>query len=279
MDQLPRLADRAAHAQALATRREIVGDAPAEVEGAGAVSTVFPMLTDRSSVGVLEVVTRDALSLRERHLVTGMLRIYRNYLSLLDDSERDTLTGLLNRKTFEQTFGKLLGTPVDTGSVAGPDERRHASAASHPWLGVIDIDHFKAVNDRHGHLIGDEVLLLVTRILHSTFRVQDRLFRFGGEEFVALLQCDGGDQAHAAFERLRANVESYAFPQVGRLTVSIGYAQLRLLDSPSAAFDRADRAVYHAKQHGRNQVCSYDDLVARALILEPGQGGGDVELF
>ena len=161
----------------------------------------------------------------------------------------------------------------------GTDERRLSGLGNRHWLGMIDIDRFKAVNDGFGHLIGDEVLLLLSRLMRSTFRFHDRLYRFGGEEFVVLMRCDGEAEAHGAFERLRRNTLAYPFPQVGRITVSIGFAELRAGDSPSAAIERADRAVYYAKAHGRDQVQSHAELLARGEIEASSENIGDVELF
>ena len=143
---------------------------------------------------------------------------------------------------------------------------------------MVDIDFFKSVNDNYGHLIGDEVLLLLSRLMRSTLRFHDQLYRFGGEEFVVLIPCDTESNAATALERLRQNAESYAFPQVGRLTVSIGFDMILPNDSPTSALERADRAVYHAKAHGRNQVCSYRDLLAQGH-LAAAEKVGEVELF
>jgi diguanylate cyclase (GGDEF)-like protein len=210
-------------------------------------------------------------------MVCSILRVYRNFEGLLDYSERDTLTGLLNRKTFDESFLKVAGEPLPTGAPSA-DGRRVVPANCPAWLGVIDIDHFKQVNDRFGHLIGDEVLLLLSRLMRASFRFHDRLYRFGGEEFVVLMRCAGADAAGLAFERLRRNVEQFKFPQVGGISVSIGFTGLRGGDSPSAAFERADRAVYHAKTHGRNRVAHHADLVARGE-LDDAAKVGDVELF
>lgn len=238
---------------------------------------VFPIEADLDVVGVLEVQTEQPLDLAAQQLVGGILRIYRNFEALLDYSERDTLTGLLNRKSFDETFLKATAqshnrVPPRSGS------RRRAVVASGHWLGLIDIDHFKKVNDSFGHLIGDEVLLLLGRLMRSTFRSHDRLYRFGGEEFMVLMR--GGsevDTAHA-FDRLRRNTESYAFPQVGQITISIGFTEVVAGDSPSAAFERADKALYYAKGHGRNQVQSHSRLVASGALVADDKHG-DVELF
>jgi diguanylate cyclase (GGDEF)-like protein len=114
--------------------------------------------------------------------------------------------------------------------------------------------------------------------MRSSFRFQDQLYRFGGEEFVVLLRGGCAEQAMVAFERLRANVEAYVFPRVGRITVSIGFTELRAGDSPSSAFERADKAVYHAKQNGRNKVLHHGDLIAQGVFVDEARTG-DMELF
>jgi diguanylate cyclase (GGDEF)-like protein len=227
-------------------------------------------------VGVLELVTDGKLDAQAQRMVCSILRIYRNFQGLLDYSERDTLTGLLNRKTFDESFLKISSAIPSHG--ASHDARRAAGPGSRYWLGMIDIDHFKAVNDSCGHLIGDEVLLLLSRLMRSSFRFHDRLYRFGGEEFVVLMRCDNEVDALRAFERLRSNTLAYAFPQVGHITVSVGFTELKAGDSPSSAIERSDRAVYYAKSHGRNQVQSHADLIARGE-LELSEKVGDIELF
>jgi diguanylate cyclase (GGDEF)-like protein len=242
----------------------------------GTHKTYFPLLTDRDVIGVLEIESATDLDAEQLRMVSNMMRIYRNVQGLLDYSERDMLTGLLNRKTFDDSFYK---TTLQASATHQPaDARRAAQPERQPYLGVVDIDHFKSVNDRHGHLIGDEVLLLLSRLMRATFRFHDRLYRFGGEEFVVLLRCAGEEQAAAAFERLRLNTEQYQFPQVGTITVSVGFTRVRPTDNPNVAFERADRAVYWAKGHGRNRVANHAELVAGGELVE-GQKSGDIELF
>ena len=235
----------------------------------------FPVATDREVVGVLEIETSRPLDAQQLRMVTSVLRIFRNFQALLDYSERDILTGLLNRKTFDESFLKATAEPA---SPPGEDGRRAGSGRASHWVGVVDIDHFKRVNDSFGHLIGDEVLLLLSRLMSCSLRVRDRLYRFGGEEFVAMIRCNGEASAAQAFERLRGNVERYAFPQVGRITVSVGFTEVKPGDTPTGAFERADKAVYYAKEHGRNQVQSHSELVARGE-LQVDEKASDVELF
>lgn len=274
-EHLPDRSALALHSQCI-SRQAVVTDVVSPQSRVA--RTLFPLMAEGDAIGVIEVCSDGAMAPSMQRTVNSILRIYRNFHELLDYSERDTLTGLLNRKTFDEAFLKTAHPMMVPAPAQSPDDRRHEATQVKHWLGVVDIDHFKSVNDRFGHLIGDEVLLLVARILRSTFRFQDRLYRFGGEEFVVLLRCSSEADAAHAFERLRANMESYAFPQVGRVTASIGFTEVLQGDAPSGAFERADQAVYYAKQHGRNQVCGYEDLV-RQGHLKDNTKVGDIELF
>ncbi len=258
------------------------------VDGSPALA-YFPLSTERETVGVLEIETDAVLGYDDVRLVSSMLRLYRNFQGLLDYSERDTLTGLLNRKTFDDSFMRVAASalalpalavlPGATPATPPRAETRRSGPAASAWLAVVDIDHFKRVNDEHGHLIGDEVLLLLSRLMRSSFRLHDRLYRFGGEEFVVLMRCAGAAEASLAFQRLRLNVERYVFPQVGRLTVSIGFTELRTADTPSLAFERADQAVYHVKQNGRNATADHALLVREGQLSETLRISGEAELF
>ncbi|MEP6873786.1 MAG: GGDEF domain-containing protein [Burkholderiales bacterium] len=270
LEDLPRLSEHPLRLAALRDERMV------EVRGE-THRTFFPVATDREVIGVLEIETDSGLDAQQQRMVASVLRIFRNFQGLLDYSERDTLTGLLNRKTFDESFLKASAEPGMSQS-DDVDGRRAIGDACSYWLGVIDIDHFKLVNDNYGHLIGDEVLLLLSRLMRDSLRARDRLYRFGGEEFVALMRCGGPESAALAFERLRANTERYAFPQVVRVTVSVGFTQVTLGDTPSGAFERADKAVYYAKAHGRNQIRHHEALLASG-DLESAADVSDVELF
>jgi len=241
---------------------------------------VFPVVSDSGVAGVLELLTDEPLNDMSVRMVHGILRVYRNLQGLLDYSERDTLTNLLNRKSFDETFYKASAIPLvhQEQPARANDQRRGDTAQVQYFLGVADIDFFKKVNDTFGHLIGDEVLLLVSRIMRGAFRFYDQLYRFGGEEFVILLRCTDEDDAQSALERFRRIVEDYSFPQVQHITVSLGFTDVRPGDTPAAAFERADQAVYHAKHHGRNMVCSHARLVREGHLTDDTKSS-DVELF
>lgn len=230
----------------------------------------------------LEIFNPAAYTENTKEVMSGILVVYRNFQNLLDYSERDSLTGLLNRKTFDDNFSKILRTSVQRQLSEEADqpevERRQNDKEKQHWLAVLDIDHFKRVNDTFGHLYGDEVLILIANLMRSSFRPTDKLFRFGGEEFVILLRSTTKEDAHMIFERFRENVARYPFPQVGTVTISIGFAHIDPFEPAVGIIGRADQALYYAKSNGRNRICHYEDLVSSgALHIEQSQDS--VEFF
>ncbi len=272
--ELPALADFPARLQAHTQRTTV------QVQGLLGTPylTVLPVGETVPVVNLLELESDKPLPEPLLRAVEGLMRVYNNLESMLDYGEKDALTGLLNRKTFDGAFLKAaveMNTPDDLG----PADRRTVHSQDGYWLAVMDIDHFKRVNDNFGHLIGDEVLLLMARLMRASFRFYDQLYRFGGEEFVILMRCATPDDAAGAVERFRARVQEHLFPQVGHITVSVGYAALRDNDTPGSAFDRADKAVYYAKAHGRNQVVSYQSLVASGELVEEVEPDQEIDFF
>jgi diguanylate cyclase (GGDEF)-like protein len=241
------------------------------VQPAGRTTCVFPIEDDRQVIGLLEVITDAPMRARDAMLVQGILRVLKNQLTLLDYGERDTLTSLLNRKTFEARFDKLGKAPRTARDRPGATELPS-------WLGLLDVDHFKSINDQYGHLFGDEVLLLISQIMKRTLRGSDLLFRFGGEEFVVVLERVDENGAHIAFDRLRAAVEEYAFPQAGSVTISLGYTPIAADDVPTTCVERADAALYYAKRNGRNNVRRYETLLTAGELARKPESN-DVELF
>ncbi|MGE4294709.1 MAG: diguanylate cyclase [Campylobacterales bacterium] len=156
----------------------------------------------------------------------------------------DPLTGLFNR----QIFNELLRREIARA-------KRHGDPLS---LLVLDIDHFKRVNDTFGHLAGDRVLEGLAKELTATLRTSDLLSRWGGEEFAVLLPHTDCEGARQAAEKLRQAVETCEFEGPGRITISIGAATWQTGEEMDAFFDRADRALYEAKKQGRNRVCSLE---------------------
>ena len=247
---------------------------------------VFPIVREGNIFfGFLVVRQAEALDARQQGIVLGLIRLFCNQLRLLDYSEIDTLTGLLNRKTFDESLLRILSSLQENdaaanGNVLHLPRRRHSGDAddSH-WLAVIDIDHFKTINDTYGHLIGDEVLLMIANMMKTSFRAHDKLFRFGGEELVVVLKPTEARNAMNIFDRFRRQVEGHQFPQVGHLTISTGFARIGINDLPSAIIDNADEALYWAKHHGRNQVFSYEELVNEGHLQRRIVETNSVELF
>lgn len=223
----------------------------------------------------VEITQSRPFSAQRMEVLMSIFRVYQNYQSLLDYSERDALTGLLNRKTFEEQFIRFASLAANA-PISVP-EQVNESEQPQQWLAVVDIDHFKQVNDRYGHLFGDEVLILVANLLRTSFRAQDRVFRFGGEEFVILLRSVTLQDAHQIFERFRRTVEAHPFPQIGQITVSLGFSSTRLC-SPVEIMGQSDQALYFAKQNGRNRVCHYESLLSEGNLGHK-VAYEDIELF
>lgn len=238
----------------------------------------IPIWNNKTAVACLEFAQAAPITKQIVCVLEGLLQVYRNFQNILDYSERDTLTGLLNRKTFDSNLSKVLSfRDVDTPSKT-PSERRHADVPKQHWLAVIDIDHFKRINDKFGHLYGDEVLILIANLMLSSFRTVDRIFRFGGEEFVVLLRSTTLEEAHMVAERFRVAVETHTFPQVGSVTVSIGFAGIHASDSPVDILGHADQALYYAKNNGRNLVVHYEALLESG-VLQKEVAANSVEFF
>lgn len=240
------------------------------MDGDGNISGAWPIESERDVVGILVVEGMRELVSRDAELIGAILRILKNHLAALDYGERDTLTGMLNRKTFEASFEKLRQR-LRAGTTA-------ATPVEPSWLALADIDKFKSINDSRGHLFGDEVLLLVAQQMTKCFRGADQLFRFGGEEFVIVLDHASEAGARIAFDRFRAAVEAFEFPQVGHVTLSLGYTCVTPDDGPTSCVERADAALYYAKNHGRNNVRNFEELVAAGQLSARAESA-DTELF
>lgn len=124
---------------------------------------------------------------------------------------------------------------------------------------MFDIDHFKKVNDQHGHSVGDEVLRQLVRLVKSLIRQSDLLIRWGGEEFLILLPTTEAQEAGSFAERIRRTVEEESFGVVENLTISLGVAQLLENDTTDSVLKRVDNALYQAKGEGRNRVVLYSE--------------------
>ena len=180
-------------------------------------------------------------------VLIGLL-ILKPIYALQRQAREDPLTGLYNRRSFDEVSSKKLATAVRNG--------QPVSAI------MIDIDCFKPINDDHGHGIGDEVLLAVSRRIFRGLSDDDLLSRHGGEEFAILLPDASLDQGVIIAERLRQQVdESPIKTSIGPLhvTISLGVAELRKSDETiRELLDHADKRLLIAKRHGRNCVVDAD---------------------
>ncbi len=246
-----------------------------------AAHQIFELHQDGRLFGFVEVRSAQQLGTEQQAIVEGVLDVMGNCVAMLDYSETDTLTGLLNRKTFDQYLLTILSGLDGAGDGHGlpglPHRRQPHPGVSRHWLGVLDVDHFKQVNDRYGHLAGDEVLILLANMMHLSFRTQDKLFRFGGEEFIVLLKPTEFGNALATFDRFRQEVEAHEFPHGCRITISTGFIGIGIHDTPAAILGSADEALYWAKENGRNRTCSYEQLIDEgALRPHPDDAAGEL---
>ena len=179
------------------------------------------------------------------------------YKEAVDSSLRDPLTGLSNRAAFELAIKRELGMA-----------KRHNQPLS---MIVVDIDHFKTVNDTSGHQAGDALLTHVAQMLKATLRETDQVFRFGGEEFIILLANANLAAAHRVAERARksiANSNITANNHIIGATVSMGISACSSEDERNTLFERADEALYLAKRSGRNCIKTEWDLINITAIAE-----------
>ncbi len=153
----------------------------------------------------------------------------------------DRLTGVGNRRAFD----KAVAIEVSRAN-------RYGIPVS---VIMLDIDHFKRVNDDYGHAVGDQVLVSLTRRLAARLRDTDSIFRWGGEEFAVITPCTPISGAQVLAEAMRQSVAELPFETVGRVTISLGLAQLQLDENAAQWVARADRFLYEAKRQGRNRVC------------------------
>lgn len=200
--------------------------------------------------------------------VSQLLNIYSDHLGILDYAELDTLTKLHNRKTFDENFDRFIeiAEQARRGTHANSEHQAESPSTRECWLAVVDIDRFKRINDNFGHLFGDEVLLRVAELMKKSFRGSDKLFRFGGEEFVVLLRHVSPDMAETVLDRFRKAVETHEFPQVGQVTCSMGYVCIDPALTPAEILGQADEALYFSKENGRNQINRYETLVEKGLL-------------
>jgi diguanylate cyclase (GGDEF)-like protein len=207
---------------------------------------------------VLLVKPGDPDRLIEEDYLQFLFHFYCHQLQMLQGTYRDALTGLYNRRAFNEKMLQLL----DSSS----NHQRRAISFSPTVYVMLDIDHFKSINDSKGHLFGDEVLLLLAQQMIDSFRENDLLFRYGGEEFAMVLMDITAEQAQQSLERFREKVANFSFPGIDQVTVSVGFTAFDRNLSLDELIGQADNALYYCKTTTRNAVHSYQELVEKGLI-------------
>jgi len=207
---------------------------------------------------VLLVKCSDPDKLIEEEYLQFLFHFYCHQLQMLQGTYRDSLTGLYNRRAFNEKMLRLLDH--------SDDYKRRAMNFSATVYVMLDIDHFKSVNDNMGHLYGDEVLLLLAQQMTESFREHDLLFRYGGEEFAMVLMDISVEQAQQSLQRFREKIAAYDFPNVDQVTISIGFTRFDKDLQLDELVSQANNALYYCKTTTRNAVHSYQELVEKKLI-------------
>lgn len=177
--------------------------------------------------------------------------LHEDLIKARQEAMTDSLTGLANRKCFDARLSEGMSSSAETGEALS--------------LMLLDIDYFKKFNDTYGHQIGDQVLKLVAQNLSKTFKGQDTAARYGGEEFAVILPNTALDIAIKLAENIRVNLAKQVLKNLrtgdsfGKLTVSVGVAKYHAGEPAEDLIRRSDKALYRAKQDGRNRVVSEDD--------------------
>jgi len=238
--------------------------------------TCYPIFGNNEQVGYFVFQRDRGVTPVEDAIIQGILEVFTNYYNLLDTSQRDQLTGLLNRYSLEANLDRLWNLLSARLSDAGDENSKRTVAPETYWLCVLDIDHFKKINDTFGHVIGDEVLIIVTRLLQAAFRQSDLIYRYGGEEFIVIIAANDLDAATLTFERARSRIEQFHFPQVGHVTISGGFSGADTGVLPKVVINRADSSLYAAKSAGRNRIYHYETLIREGVLKEAPSGSIDL---
>ncbi|MFT6193831.1 MAG: diguanylate cyclase (GGDEF)-like protein [Cognaticolwellia sp.] len=238
---------------------------------------------DRKSEQFLIINLDEKMTKENDYILSGILSIYSNFIQLLYESQTDELTGLANRKTFDSAISSVFSTRAQEHKEVDSERRSPNEIIvkkNHKyWLVIIDIDDFKSVNDRFGHLYGDEILIHLAQIIRSNFRNEDLQFRFGGEEFVILLNANSQMECMQILERFRRNVEEYQFPNLDTVTVSIGVVEFKKETFHITSIDYADQALYKSKKNGKNQITFFENMLSQGIAKKSDIQGGSVDFF
>lgn len=179
-----------------------------------------------------------------KHTNEEMTRLRSELAKAREIAITDGLTGLLNRRAFDQTLLDITQQP----------------RTSSTYLSLLDIDHFKLINDTHGHITGDNVIKYVVSIMKKHAKAHHYVARYGGEEFAIIMPHTSKQQAIDISENIRKDMENSRLRRktdntlLGTITISIGLAELQADDDYQSIITRTDKALYQAKESGRNKV-------------------------
>jgi len=210
---------------------------------------IYSLKIEENTLGDIVFYRRKRFQERELNkievLLSSLIYPLRNalqYKEAVEHSFTDPLTGAQNRASMDQSLTREVELAKRQGSPLS--------------IILIDADHFKSVNDIHGHSHGDEVLKAITQVAKDTIRQSDVIYRFGGEEFLVLLGQTETDGATLLADRIRENIEelNYINGIKSDVTASLGVTTLNTFDDCKSLFNRADKALYQAKESGRNKV-------------------------
>jgi len=209
-----------------------------------------PVPGEAAAVGFIAVYSRSPGHRFEEEMIRELEELAKRAGPAIENARRfrearkladlDALTGLHNRRYFHETLAREVARAQRYG-------RRLA-------LVVLDLDDFKAINDRIGHLAGDAVLAETAERVRDVVRSADVACRVGGDEFAVILPESSAEEADQLYRRLRGSVSSRPVGEAGRLFLSAGIAELLADDDPTRFFERADEALYRAKELGKGQV-------------------------
>ncbi|MBE0493671.1 MAG: diguanylate cyclase [Thiomicrospira sp.] len=198
-------------------------------------------------------ISENTLSLQQQMIDSTQIikKLKRELEHVTTLAKTDSLTGIPNRRGFDELCEEHIKLAQKEGSTL--------------CMVLLDLDHFKKINDTYGHLVGDSVLRYIARTLHAETKGQDAIARLGGEEFVILLSDISYQNAHNVSEKIRKRIATKVLIVKGhnmplQFTSSFGVALYRAGESADQLFERADRALYLAKQNGRNQTCGEHQL-------------------
>ncbi len=218
-------------------------------DGMNEVQLVVSSLIKETTT-MMETNKRFEKQLQETTEEMSLLRM--ELSEMRQQASMDSLTGLANRKTFDATLESALASAANEGK--------------NLCLMMLDIDHFKKINDQHGHLIGDKVLKYVAATLKKMVKGKDLVARYGGEEFSIILEDTPTSGAVALAENIRVAIEQSRLKRtdtdesLGDVTISIGLENMRVGDESNGLIARADTALYHSKNEGRNKVTLFSDI-------------------